>query len=311
LIGLLRIIEEYNAKGHEALGKANAAIDMAKEITKLITTANADAIDLTDKIATNANSRVQQAVNGVQQVLNTTTGTANAALPNVGKTLTSDFSLRAFNIDLTSDTSAAPVGNARLNTASDINIKANGGGANGSLRLAGSQLIDMNLNNGDILFSMDKTTSNVQLLNTLDANLTLQQGTIAGTYSQIKMANTSIASTSGTAIAGTKVNQTATNIDLTAPAAGGQISFTVGPSSIVIKPDSITLQFTGWSLVINQEGIAITSAQSSVKVTPQGLQFSALNTNHDSTLSAVFKAVQLEEDAQATAKMIASLFQEQ
>lgn len=311
LIGLLRILEEYNAKGHEAEGKANAAIDMAKEITKLITTANSEAMNLTDKIATNANSRVQQALNTVTQVLNQTTGTAGAALPNVGKTITSDFSLRAFNIDLISDTSAA-AGNARLNTASDINIKANGGGANGSLRLAGSQLVDMNLNNGASLFSMSTATNNVQLLNTLNGNLTLQQGTLAGTYSEIKMANASIATTSGTALAGTKINQTATNIDLTAPAAGGQISFTVGPSSIIIiKPDSITLQFTGWSVVINQEGIALTSAQSTVKVTPQGLQFNALNTNSDSTLQAVFKAVKLEEDAQATAQMIASLFQEQ
>jgi type VI secretion system secreted protein VgrG len=311
LMGLLRILEEYNAKGHEALGKANAAVDMAKEITKLITTANPDAIDLTDKLATNANSRVQQALNNVTQVLNTTTGTADAALPNVGKTLTSDFSLRAFNIDLTSDTSAAPVGNVRLNSASDINIKANGGGANGSLRLAGSQLIDMNLNNGDILFSMDTTTSNVQLLNTLDANLTLQQGTIVGTYSQIKMANASIESTSGTAVLGTKITQTGTNIDLTAPAAGGQISFAVGPSSIVIKPDSITLQFTGWSVVINQQGIAITSAQSSVKVTPEGLQFSALNINSNATLSAVYQAVKLEEEAQALAEAMAALQKQQ
>ena len=54
----------------------------------------------------------------------------------------------------------------------------------------------------------------------------------------------------------------------------------------------------------------MTAAQSIVKVTPQGLQFNALNTNHNSTLSEVLKAVKLEEDAQATAQMIASLFQQ-
>jgi hypothetical protein len=304
LMGLLRSLEEHNAIAQAAVAKAAEAVDMTEEITKLVASADANAMKLSEAIVDACSKKAGTTIDLVQRGLALLGGQVDLLEQDLGRTdrvYTSDYSLTAKDITFLSTAENQPPENQMA--ATTINITAKGGTNNGTVRIQGSQQATMSAANGSVSVGVqrsadDPLSGNLSLTNTLMGAITLTQGIGPASPTiqlQANPAPPSIAMTVGLPDAGAALNMGLTGITLSLgpPGAG---------CALAMKPDGLTLSFAAWSLTMNSVGITLTVGSNTIKVAPGSLELNGL---------LIKLVAQLETEAQAVSwKLSASALQQ-